>query len=411
MLASSIRCCRLYRIASLRAPGRLVGFYEHPSQCRPFTVLAIESSADDTCAAVVSSSHEILSNVIIKQHEIHKTHGGIHPFRAIQSHQQNMPIAVRRALDEANVTMEDIDGVAFTRGPGASQGMSGCLSVGSNAAKTLAAALNKPLVGVHHMQAHALTALFTTPSDQLPKFPFLSLLISGGHTLLVLVSSKTSFKLIAESADESIGCAYDKVSRLLELPWGDKGPGAALEQFCLKKVDELPEIRPFAVPVPRQLVFSFSGLHSIVDKCIREFPQPLSESHKVALARAFQTSAAEQLCSKLKLCFETLAGQKIFPKDVVVSGGVASNLFLRQSLKQALDKYSGSTPSDRINFFFPPPHLCTDNAVMIAWASLHRFLARDYDDYSVELQAKWNIDAAPVATDPSDATTVQTPLE
>ncbi|KIO06069.1 hypothetical protein M404DRAFT_999285 [Pisolithus tinctorius Marx 270] len=349
-----------------------------------FTVLALESSADDTCAAVVTSSRQILSNIVVKQHDLHEGFGGIHPTVAIEAHQRNMPGAVRRALEDAKLMMQDVDGIAFTRGPG----IGGCLSVGSNAAKSLAAALNKPLVGVHHMQAHALTPLLTAPVDQTPEFPFLTLLISGGHTLLLLATSKTSFEILATTADESVGRSFDKVARMLGLSWGTKGPGAALEDFCRKDTGDVPNVGSFPVPMPGKLAFSYSCLHSSIERYLASTQVPLTEGHRVALARAFQDAAAQQLCEKLTLGLEKLSLRNINPRHVVVSGGVASNLFLRTRLRAALDNYS---PNVKIGLVFPPPELCTDNAVMIGWAAMHRFLAGDHDDYSIDLRAKWDI--------------------
>ncbi|KAF8550480.1 peptidase M22 glycoprotease [Imleria badia] len=358
--------------------------------CRFFTVLAVESSADDTCAAVVTSSRQILSNVIIKQHDLHEGFGGIHPTVAIEGHQRNMPIAVQRALGESGMSMQNINGVAFTRGPG----IGGCLSVGSNAAKTLAASLGKPLVGVHHMQAHALTPLLTSPPEERPQFPFLTLLISGGHTLLVLATSHTAFRILANTVDESVGRTYDKVARMLTMPWGTRGPAAALEEFCRQeKADSgVPEIGPFSVPMPGQLAFSFSGLHSAVERYIFRSEAPLTEAHKHALGRAFQDGAARQLSDKLVLCHSMLREEGIDVRHVVVSGGVASNLYLRARLRDTLGEYS---PECRISLIYPPIELCTDNAAMIGWASMHRFLAGDYDDYSVELRSKWSIETLP----------------
>ncbi|KIJ13044.1 hypothetical protein PAXINDRAFT_177058 [Paxillus involutus ATCC 200175] len=384
-----------------------------PCKPRHFTVLAVESSADDTCAAVVTSSRGILSNIVIKQHDLHEGFGGIHPMVAIEGHQRNMvcnmilgislfidvlsdsvtsmqPTAVRRALEESRVPIRDIDGVAFTRGPG----IGGCLSVGSNAAKTLAAALGKPLVGVHHMQAHALTPLLTSPTDERPEFPFLTLLISGGHTLLVLATSYSSFRILANTVDESVGRTYDKVARMLKMPWGTKGPAASLEEFCRKDLQgvNVPEIQPFVVPMHGKLAFSFSGLHSAVERYISKSEVFLTEDHRIALGQAFQDGAARQLCAKLVQCHSMLLRKGIEVRHVVASGGVASNSFLRARLREALDKHS---PEQKISLVFPPPELCTDNAVMVGWAAMYRFIAGDHDDYSVELCSKWSIETLP----------------
>ncbi|KAG6866607.1 hypothetical protein C0991_000717 [Blastosporella zonata] len=356
-----------------------------PSLPRSFTVLALESSADDSCAAVVSDAPRILSNVVIKQNSIHEVYGGIHPMYAIQGHQHNMPLAVKRALTEANLDIrKDIDGIAYTRGPG----IGGCLSVCSNAAKSLAAVLDLPLVGVHHMQAHALTPLLTSYSNP-PKFPFLTLLVSGGHTLLLLATSLTNFRILATTPDESIGRAFDKVSRLLGLSWTALGPGAALEQFCDSPTDlPLPSLPPYPRPFRGHLSFSYSSLHSHTERFLAAHPDPDLPT-RLALARGFQSAAVAQLEEKLLLAFAWCAGQGIHIQDVVVSGGVASNTFLRHRLAECVSKIDAPAP---INLSFPPPSLCTDNAVMIAWASMHRFQAGDTDPYTIELLPKWDID-------------------
>ena len=208
------------------------------------------------------------------------------------------------------------------------------MGVGSNAAKTLAAALNKPLVGVHHMQAHALTPMLTAPESELPQFPFLTLLISGGHTLLLLATSLKSFRILATTGDESIGRAFDKVSRKLDIPWSGIGPGAALEQFCATDHPsiEIPNIEPpLPHAIPGKLAFSYSGLHSAIDRYItaRNGIQNMDLPTKLGLARAFQTAAVAQLEEKLVLGLKWCERQDIQIRHVVVSGGVASNTFLR----------------------------------------------------------------------------------
>ncbi|KAJ6607764.1 Gcp-like domain-containing protein, partial [Mycena sp. CBHHK59/15] len=364
---------------------------------RTFLVLALESSADDTCAAVVSHSRQILSNVVVKQHDLHEEAGGIQPLVAMQAHMRNMPGAVRKALIDANVQVADIDGIAFTRGPG----LAGCLTVACNAAKTLAAVHNKPLVGVHHMQAHTLTALLT--SSPPPQFPFLTLLVSGGHTMIVLATSLSNFGILASTLDKSVGGAIDRVATLLQIKWTDMGPGPALENFCAEELeDNGPE---YALPIAMrgQLALSFSGLHSAVDRCVT-LAGGLENVNRRALARAFQTAAFAQLEEKLLLALKWCANNNHSIHHVVVSGGVASNMFLRERqvsvvqdliccthifvcrLKICLSKF------DSMDLIFPPPALCTDNAVMIAWASMHRFLAQDHDDYTISPRSKWSIE-------------------
>ncbi|KAI0344628.1 glycoprotease [Trametopsis cervina] len=359
---------------------------------RAFNVLALESSADDTCAAVVTSERKILSNIVISQHQQHASFGGIHPFYAMQAHQQAMPEAIRKALTEAGVTMADIDGVAFTRGPG----MAGGLSVCSTAGKAIAAALNKPIVGVHHMQAHALTPLLTSLQEEPPQFPFLTLLVTGKHTLLLLAESITRFKTLATAKDESIGHAFDKVAKLLGLEWQNIGPGAALEAFCRTEIydaDALADVPAMPDVLPGQLAFSYSGLHGTVEKYIREHGgiESLNSATRVRLAQSFQTGAIRQLEKKLKMGLHLCRQQDIHIRNVVVSGGVASNSLLRSRLRTFLDEYTDSDP-EHISLLFPPVRLCTDNAAMIGWAAMHRFLAGDYDDLSINLRVVWNIE-------------------
>ncbi|KAI0633907.1 glycoprotease [Trametes polyzona] len=365
---------------------------------RSFTVLALESSADDSCAAVVTSDRKVLSNVVVSQQAFLEEYGGIHPFVAIHAHQRNMPGAVQRALREASLTVNEVDGIAFTLGPG----IPGCLSVCGNAARTLAAALNKPLVGVHHMQAHALTPLLTSPPAERSEFPFLTLLVSGGHTLLLLASSKTSFRILATSLDESIGNAYDKVARLLDIPFAGTSPGAALERFCASESaegegEEVPEIR-MPRPMPGRLAFSYTGLHSTIERFVDANRGTLDARTRLGLARSFQRAAVRQLEDKLVLGMRLLARRGVHVKSLVVSGGVASNSFLRERLRACLDAES---PDERIDLVFPPPSLCTDNAVMIAWASMDRFLSGDTDAYSIESRPKWSLeelDGSPAAS-------------
>ncbi|PCH43506.1 peptidase M22 glycoprotease [Wolfiporia cocos MD-104 SS10] len=361
---------------------------------RQFTVLAVESSADDTCAAVVTSDRQILSNVVVRQDNYHESFGGIHPYVAIKAHQRNMPNAVKKALEEANLAVSDVDGVAFTQGPG----IAGCLSVGANAAKTLAAALNKPLVGVHHMQAHALTPFLTTPTEELPQYPFLTLLISGGHTLLLLATSPRTFRTLATTVDESIGRVFDKVSRMLSLPWNTHGPGAALEAFVkfgppaeqlVAHAEGQIEAPEFSIPMRGRLAFSYTGPHSAVERFLHARGGIVNDTTRYEIASRFQRAAVGQLEEKLALGLEACRQKDTQIRHLVVSGGVASNLFLRERLRVCLDKAS---PNVHISLVFPPPSLCTDNAVMIAWASMSRFLNGDTDDYTIDLRSKWSIE-------------------
>ncbi|TFY61574.1 hypothetical protein EVJ58_g4428 [Rhodofomes roseus] len=351
-----------------------------------FTVLGVETSADDSCAAVVTSDRRILSNVVIRQDEYHAPTGGIHTLVAIEAHQRNLPGAVQKALDDAGMSVQDVDGIAYTRGPG----MTGCLAVGSNAVKTLAASLKKPLVGVNHMQAHALTPFLTEPADMLPTFPFLSLLVTGGHTLLLLVESPRDFKILATTTDEAIGRAIDKVARLLKLPWGERGLGASLEEYVKKgppegfDIEKGYEIPLYSTPMHRRLEFSFAGVHSATEMFLREREGNIDECTRYATAYAFQKATVRQLEDKLKLALRACKQNRVPIRHLVVSGGVACNM-----LSEFLEEQDEYYP---IELIYPPVEMCTDNAAMIAWASIDRFLTGDTDPYSTDLVPQWSVE-------------------
>ncbi|KAG9039818.1 hypothetical protein FRB95_007245 [Tulasnella sp. JGI-2019a] len=357
---------------------------------RNFTVLALESSADDSCAAVVDSRRNVLSNIVEK----HPPYGngnhqlGIHPYVAVERHQRNMPIVIQRALREAAMSMNDIDGIAFTRGPG----MAGCLAVAANAGRGIAAALDKPIIGVHHMQAHALTPMLTAKEP--PKFPFLTLLLSGGHSLLLVVHSPKKFHTLATTTDCSIGQALDSVARLLGLSWHDEnghliGPGAALERLARQSSpagEDLPEVPKFPLACEHHLAFSFAGPKGEVSKYLKSLrPEALNDQGlRIAIAASFQKAVMGQVEEKVRLALKWADRHNVPITSLVASGGVASNLYLRERLEQVLGGYSPQLP-----LICPPLHMCTDNAAMIGWASMYRFLERDHDALDIDLLPSW----------------------
>ncbi|KAH7339374.1 glycoprotease family-domain-containing protein [Rhizoctonia solani] len=404
-------------------------------QIRCFKVLAFETSADDTGVAIINGT-QILSNIIIKQHAEHAEFRGIHPQVAIKAHDKNLPLALSKALRESKIPLSSIDGIAFTRGPG----MPGCLSVGAVTARVLAVALNKPLVGVHHMQAHALTALYT--SQPAPNYPFLTLLISGGHTLLLLARSRSDFTILATTDDESIGNAFDRVARLLDIPWSNEhSAGASLERFA--KGASSSNVH-FSIPSPGKLVFSYSGLVSAVRSHILKRSDPkmvvklpvvpsnlatkhpptperelvrermrltvarMSLDERQNIAASFQKAAIGQLEEKLKLGLKRCMQLGINPGSIVVSGGVASNSFLRARLQSIVE---GIEADSKPTLIFPPPHLCTDNAVMIAWTALERLMSKDYDGLDVQIRPVWSIEDLKTKPSRSAITSTSTTVE
>ncbi|KNE97419.1 hypothetical protein PSTG_09252 [Puccinia striiformis f. sp. tritici PST-78] len=350
------------------------------SRLRRLLLLGIESSCDDSCASIVSSERRILSNIRLSQNQIHKPFEGIHPYHAIHAHQINLPIAIGKALQQADLKLTDLHGIAYTRGPG----IAGCLAVGATAAKTLSISTGIPLIAVHHMQAHALTPLLT--SDQPIRFPFLSLLVSGGHTMLVLVNSTNEFKILANTADKPIGLAIDKISRALDIPWpeGPISPGSALEKFVQQSHSEV-KIEPLPVALRTgPSVFSFCGLQTATVRRLH----PLSTvDEKRAIGKEFLNAAFAQLERKISYWFKQL--DHLYLSGLVISGGVGSNLILRSRIKTLLE-----TIDPKLQLYIPPVELCTDNAAMVAWLGLdklNRGVLAGMDD---PVLAKWSIEDA-----------------
>lgn len=358
----------------------------HPDASAPLRILGLESSADDTCAAIVDSEKRILANVVLKQQDLLERWGGIHPFHATSRHQKNMAKSIRQCLDEAGLSVSDMDAIAYTRGPG----MPACLASCSLAAKTLSAAYEKPLIGVHHMQAHALTVGLT--EDEAPAYPYLTLLVSGGHTLLVLAEGPFDMRLLATSTDDSIGDAFDKVARMLDIPFnGASSGGEALEKYISGVHPSPSAFANLSVPSPGELRFSYSGLKSAVKRYLGPDAEPngtstLPDGMKRELAAAFQAMAVRQLEEKTTLALKAHTGPRL--SSLVISGGVASNVFLRRRMRECLDNNGGRD----MRLLYPPISLCTDNAVMIAWTAFESLRIGRFDTFDSPLRPKWSIE-------------------
>ncbi|OBZ85050.1 putative tRNA N6-adenosine threonylcarbamoyltransferase, mitochondrial [Choanephora cucurbitarum] len=361
---------------------------------RPLRVLGIETSCDDTSAAIVTSDREILSEIVRGQQELHEPMGGIVPTLASKGHSRNLPSVICEALDSAKLTVQDLDAIAVTRGPG----LPPCLPVGLNAAKTLAAVSKKPLIGVHHMEAHALTARLTTENPlnaPFPAFPFMTLLISGGHTLLLTANNIGDYNQLGTTLDNAVGEAIDKTARLLNLEWvkGRRGgPGAALEKAASlgdpdRFLSRLP--KPMLERNKSVIAFSFSGLKTAVARLIEvEKLVDTSKRQDVNdMAAAFQLACICHLEQKLTLALDQELVQFGKPLTaLVVSGGVASNSLFRSRLDALAMSYN-------LPLICPPPQLCTDNGVMIAWAGLERLQAGLVDDYTITTLPKWPLES------------------
>ncbi|MFD1066909.1 tRNA (adenosine(37)-N6)-threonylcarbamoyltransferase complex transferase subunit TsaD [Oceanobacillus locisalsi] len=306
-------------------------------------ILGIETSCDETAASVVKNGRDTLSNVVASQIESHKRFGGVVPEIASRHHVEQITMVLEEAVQQAEVTWDDIDAIAVTEGPG----LVGALLVGVNAAKALAFAKNKPLIGVHHIAGH----VYANRLENEFEFPLLALIVSGGHTELVLMKNHYSFELIGETRDDAAGEAYDKVARMLKLPY----PGGP-------EIDRLSAEGEATIDFPRAWLeegsydFSFSGLKSAVINKLHNAQQRGETLEPADIASSFQQSVIDVLTEKTYR-----AAQEYQVEQVIVAGGVAANKGLRESLK---DRFRG----DKADLYIPPIHLCTDNAAMIAAA-------------------------------------------
>ncbi len=312
-------------------------------------ILGIETSCDETAAAMVADGRRVLSSVVATQFESHAAYGGVVPEIAARRHLENILPVIQGALDQAGVSLKDLDGLAVTQGPG----LVGALVIGMAAAKTLAFTHKRPLAGVHHLQAHILAAFLT---DRPPAFPFVALVVSGGHTNLYRVTSFLEMELLGRSRDDAAGEAFDKVAKLMQL--GYPG-GVRIEALA---ADGNPEA--IALPRPRvheePLTFSFSGLKTAASLYIKKHPEVLTNPEAQAdLAASFQEAVVDSLVGRAWLALEQTGIERL-----VVCGGVAANGHLRRVLENR-------AAAAGTGLFLPPLHLCGDNAAMVAALGYH----------------------------------------
>jgi N6-L-threonylcarbamoyladenine synthase len=345
---------------------------------RPFTVLGLETSCDETAAAVVRGSApgpgEILSNVVLSQLEEHRPYGGVVPEIAARAHIEVLDAVIEQALAEAGCALADLDAIAATAGPG----LIGGVMVGLTTGKALALAAGKPLIAVNHLEAHALTARLTNGAA----FPFLLLLISGGHCQLLAVEGVGRFRLYGTTIDDAIGEAFDKTAKLLGLHYPG---GPAIEQAAV-----LGNARRFALPRPMLgragSDFSLSGLKTAVRQ-IATTPGfgPLDRAD---LAASFQAAVVDVLRDRTTAAMQRFAGEFRTGGTLVVAGGVAAN----GAIRTALD---GLCSERGFVLKIPPPGLCTDNAAMVAWAGVERGQLGLFDELDVAPKARWPLQDSP----------------
>ena len=331
-------------------------------------ILAIESSCDETACAIVKNGNEILASKVATQIDVHTLYGGVVPEIASRIHVENISIIIKETLKQANLTVNDVDAIAFTKGPG----LIGSLHVGVLAAKTLAWAYNKPLVGVHHLSGHIYANAFV---DKL-QFPLLALVVSGGHTELVYMKEDYDFKVIGTTLDDAIGESYDKVGRLLDLPY----PGGP-------KIDKLSKLgQPvYKLPKPKvdsPLDFSFSGLKSAIMQSINRIEKSGEKVDINDMCASFQQTALSALWDRVDYALKNYD-----VKQFVLAGGVAANSKLREIVQQKMQQ---DYPT--ISYIIPPLSCCTDNSAMICASCYIAYLKGIRSDYSTSAMASIDLE-------------------
>jgi len=341
---------------------------------RVMTVLGIETSCDETAAAVVRGRPPgpgtMLSNVVLSQLDAHRPYGGVVPEIAARAHVEALDAIVARALEDAGVRIDELDAVAATAGPG----LIGGVMVGLLTAKAIALGANKPLIAVNHLEAHALTARLAAGIE----FPFLLLLISGGHCQLLAVEGVGRYRLYGATIDDAVGEAFDKTAKLIGLPY----PGGPEIEALAKRG------RPKAFHLPRSMVgregcdFSFSGLKTAVRQIVLKAGK-LDEPTKADIAASFQAAIIDILSDRVRAGLKRFAGEfGAKGKRFVAAGGVAAN----QAIRTALD---AAAKDEGFSFSVAPPELCTDNGAMIAWAGIERLALGLTDDLGFSPRARW----------------------
>ena len=342
-------------------------------------LLGIETSCDETAAAIVERTPDgvgrIISNVVYSQLQEHAPYGGVVPELAARAHVSHLDHIIARAAADAGMPLRDLDGIAATAGPG----LIGGVLVGLTTAKALAAALQKPLIAVNHLEGHALTARLTDGLE----FPYLLLLVSGGHSQFVLVKGVGAYERWGSTIDDALGEAFDKVAKLLDL--GVPG-GPEVERQA-----RLGDAKRFRFPRPLlkedRLDFSFSGLKTAVRLAAQEIA-PLTPKDVADICASFQLAVTDIVTSRARGALRKLRAELTGVRPVlVVAGGVAANQAIGSGLRQAVDEMDA-------RLVVPPIPLCTDNGAMVAWAGAERLALGEHDGFDVAAKARWPLDSA-----------------
>ena len=351
------------------APAREGADPIRPEGPRP-PILGIETSCDETAAAIVAQDGTILAEAVLSQQE-HAPFGGVVPEIAARAHLHHLPALVRQVMQSANLTYADLGAIAATTGPG----LIGGLIVGAGLAKGIALTARKPFIAINHLEAHALTARLPGLRAQGAPFPYLLLLVSGGHCQCVAVHGVGDYRLLGTTIDDAVGEAFDKVAKLMGLGWPG---GPALERLATNG-------NPNAYALPRPLQgrpgcdFSFSGLKTAVAQIVAKQPEgPLPSSLAADLAASFQKAAADVLADRAENAIAAMPEARL----LVVAGGVAANTTIRTTLAELADRHG-------LDMFAPPQRLCGDNAVMVAWAAQERAALGLTDPLDARTRPRW----------------------
>ena len=338
-------------------------------------ILGIESSCDETAASIISENGQgnpvVLSNIVSSQVDVHKEFGGVVPELAARSHMEKIDWIVKKAIDDSGVDIKELDAVASTAGPG----LIVCLSVGLSFGKAFAASLNKPFIAVNHLEGHALSPKLNTELN----YPYLLLLISGGHSQYLCVRNLGEYKRLGTTIDDAIGEAFDKTAKLLDIEF----PGGPQIEILAKKGD------PNKYDLPKPIFnkggcnLSFAGLKTAVLKIVKKIK---TDQEKFDLAASFQKTIIEILYKKTKIAFEEFKKHiDIKEKKFVVAGGVAANKEIRKMLVNLCEE-------ENYEPIFPPIEFCGDNAAMIAMVGLEKFKLKQFDNLDYPAKPRWQLD-------------------
>ncbi len=329
-------------------------------------ILGIETSCDETAASIVTDDKQILSHIVFNQNAHHQAYGGVVPEIASRAHIDKIDQVITNVMSDAGLEFSDLDAIAVTAGPG----LIGGVIVGLMSAKAIASAAKLPLIGVNHLEAHALTARLVADIS----FPFLLLLVSGGHCQILIVENVGKYQLLGASMDDAVGEAFDKVAKMLKLEY----PGGPKLEILAKSGNEKKYIFPKACKGNDLCNFSFSGLKTALKRTIEQSnPEDYAD-----IAASFQYTAKEILQDRLNNAIKIFKNQYPEARDVVIAGGVAANQYLKNHLQKTVEDQNMKLTS-------PPIKLCTDNGAMVAWAGLERFKMGYIDDLSIEPRARW----------------------